>query len=105
MQLKGEYNVVARRFATKPLLSKAALRSLSFVAYFQPISSSDLSVRRGSQVYEHLRDLEDVGFVSWEKKGRTKLYRTTTEFSEYFGLSTDVQMLKHQLEKRTLILR
>src|SRR5208282_3654676 len=61
MQLKAEYNTVARRFATKPLLSRAALRTLSFVAYFQPISGSDLSARRGSQVYQHLRDLEEVG--------------------------------------------
>jgi segregation and condensation protein B len=105
MQLKAEYNNVARKFATKPLLSKAALRTLSFVAYFQPISSSDLSARRGSQVYEHVRDLEEVGFLVWVKKGRSKLYSTTGEFAEYFGLSTDVSTMKHQLERRTMILR
>jgi len=105
MQLKGEYNPIARRFATKPLLSKAALRTLSFVAYFQPIAGAELSLRRGSQAYEHLKDLEEVGFVMWERKGRSKVYGTSSEFSEYFGLSTDVQTLKHQLERRTLILR
>ena len=105
MQLKAEYNNIARRFATKPLLSKAALRTLSFIAYFQPITSSDLSARRGSQVYEHVRDLEEVGFLLWERKGRSKLYRTTGEFAEYFGLSTDVPTMKHQLERRTMILR
>jgi segregation and condensation protein B len=105
MQLKAEYTNVARRFATKPLLSRAALRTLSFVAYFQPITSSDLSTRRGSQVYEHLRDLEEVGFLLWERKGRSKLFRTTTEFAEYFGLSTDVPTMKNQLERRTMILR
>jgi len=105
MQLKAEYTSVARRFATKPLLSKAALRTLSFVAYFQPISSADLALRRGSQSYDHVKDLEEVGFLAWERKGRSKLYRTTTEFSEYFGLSVDAQTLKHQLERRALILR
>jgi len=105
MQLKAEYTNVARRFATKPLLSKAALRTLSFIAYFQPISSADLALRRGSQAYDHLKDLEEVGFLAWERKGRSKLYRTTTEFSEYFGLSVDPQTLKHQLERRALILR
>jgi segregation and condensation protein B len=105
MQLKPEYNVVARRFATKPLLSKAALRTLSFIAYFQPITGTDLVLRRGSQVYEHLNDIEEVGFIAWERKGRSKVYYTTQEFSEYFGLSTDVQTLKHQLERRTLIMR
>jgi segregation and condensation protein B len=105
LQLKAEYNPIARRFATKPLLSKAALRTVSYVAYFQPISSSELSARRGSQVYEHLRELEEIGFISWERAGRSKLYRTTSEFSEYFGLSTDVATLKRQLDRRALILR
>lgn len=105
MQLKPEYTSVARRFATKPLLSKAALRTLSFIAYFQPITSADLALRRGSQAYDHLKDLEEVGFLAWERKGRSKLYRTTTEFAEYFGLSVDPQTLKHQLERRALILR
>jgi len=105
MQLKAEYTHVARKFATKPLLSKAALRTLSFIAYFQPISSADLALRRGSQAYDHLKDLEEVGFLAWERKGRSKLYRTTIEFSEYFGLSVDPQTLKHQLERRALILR
>jgi len=105
MQLKAEYTHVARKFATKPLLSKAALRTLSFIAYFQPISSADLAMRRGSQAYDHVKDLEEVGFLAWERKGRSKLFRTTTEFSEYFGLSVDAQTLKHQLERRALILR
>jgi segregation and condensation protein B len=105
MQLKAEYTHVARKFATKPLLSKAALRTLSFIAYFQPISSADLALRRGSQAYDHVKDLEEVGFLAWERKGRSKLYRTTTEFSEYFGLSVDAQTLKHQLERRALILK
>ena len=105
MQLKAEYNNVARRFATKPLLSRASLRTLSFIAYFQPITGSDLSARRGSQVYEHVKELEEVGFLVWERKGRSKFYRTTGEFAEYFGLSTDVATMKHQLERRTMILR
>ena len=104
MQLKAKYTQVARKFATKPLLSKGALRTLSFVAYFQPIPGGELALRRGSQAYEHLKDLEEVGFVSWERKGRSKVYSTTSEFSEYFGLSADVPTLKSQLARRTLIL-
>jgi chromosome segregation and condensation protein ScpB len=39
------------------------------------------------------------------RKGRSKLYSTTPEFAEYFGLSTDVPSMKRQLERRTMILR
>ena len=105
MQLKSQYTQTARKFATRPLLSRAALRTLSFIAFFQPISAADLVLRRSSTVYQHLRELEDVGFVAGERQGRSKNYRTTSRFSEYFGLSTDVTTLKRQLENRTLTLR
>ncbi|QQG48976.1 MAG: SMC-Scp complex subunit ScpB [archaeon] len=105
MQLKAQYTQVARKYATKPLLSKAAMRTLSFIAFFQPIPASELVLRRSSAVYQHLRELEEVGFIASEKQGRGKAYKTTGRFSEYFGLSTDVGSLKKQLESRTLSLR
>jgi len=105
MQLKTEYDRLARRFATKPLLSKAALRTLSYVAYFQPISASELALRRTSKVYAHLRELEEVGFVLGEREGRSRIYKTTPRFSEYFGLSPDLPLLRKQLEGRKLSLR
>jgi len=105
MQLKGQYTQTARKFATRPLLSRGALRTLSFIAFFQPISGGELVLRRSSAVYQHLRELEDVGFVTGERQGRSRNYRTTTRFAEYFGLSTDVTAMKRQLENRTLTLR
>jgi len=105
MQLKAQYTQTARKFATRPLLSRAALRSLSYIAFFQPISSSELASRRGSTVYEHLKELEDVGFISPERRGRGRAYRTTVRFAEYFGLSLDPATMKRQLESRTLSLR
>lgn len=100
LQLKGEYTQVARRFATRPLLSKASLKTLSYIAYFQPIQAGDLVLRRGSAVYQHLKELEEVAFIVSERHGRTKTFRTTGRFAEYFGLSTEVASMKKQLEYR-----
>ena len=105
MQLKSQYTQTARKFATRPLLSRAALRTLSFIAFFQPISAAELVLRRSSTVYQHLKELEDVGFVVGERQGRSRLYRTTNRFAEYFGLNTEVTTMKRQLENRTLTLR
>lgn len=105
MQLKTKYTQTARKFATRPLLSRAALRTLSFIAFFQPITSADLVVRRSSTVYQHLRELEEVGFIVGERRGRSRAYKTTARFAEYFGLSSDVPSMKRQLESRTLTLR
>ena len=105
MQLKAQYTQTARKFATRPLLSRAALRTLSYIAFFQPISSGELVLRRSSTVYQHLKELEDVGFVVSERQGRSKAFKTTARFAEYFGLSGDLQTMKRQLENRTLTLR
>ena len=105
MQLKAQFTQTARRFATRPLLSRAALRTLSFIAFFQPISSAELVLRRSSTVYQHLKELEEVGFVVGERQGRSKAYKTTSRFAEYFGLSADIPTMKRQLESRTLTLR
>ncbi|HMD78573.1 MAG TPA: SMC-Scp complex subunit ScpB [Nitrososphaerales archaeon] len=105
MQLRAQYTPVARRFATRPLLSRAALKTLSYIAYFQPIASSELVLRRSSTVYQHLRELEEVGFIAGERQGRSKVYRTTGRFAEYFGLSTETTSMKKQLEARNLTLR
>lgn len=105
MQLRAKYTQTARKFATRPLLSRAALRTLSFIAFFQPITSADLVARRSSTVYQHLRELEEVGFIVGERQGRSKAFRTTPRFAEYFGLSADIPSMKRQLESRTLTLR
>ena len=105
MQLKAQYTQTARKFATRPLLSRAALRTLSYIAFFQPITSAELVLRRSSAVYQHLKELEDVGFVASERQGRSRVYKTTARFAEYFGLSADAPVMKRQLETRTLTLR
>jgi len=105
MQLKAQYTQTARKFATRPLLTRAALRTLSFIAFFQPISSAELVQRRSSTVYQHLKELEEVGFVVGERQGRSRNYRTTPRFADYFGLSADITTMKRQLESRTLTLR
>ena len=105
MQLKAQYTQVARKFATRPLLSRAALRTLSYIAFFQPISASELVLRRSSTVYQHLKELEEVGFIASEREGRSKAYRTTGRFAEYFGLSNELSSMKKQLETRNLSLR
>jgi len=70
--------------------------------YFQPISALELAERRGKHIYQHLKMLEQLGFISGEPSGRTKIYRTTPAFSEYFGLSSDPDIMKKQLLKTGL---
>ena len=51
MQLKPEYSSTVKRYASKPVLPNATLKTLSYIAYMQPIASKQLVETRGSGVY------------------------------------------------------
>ncbi|MDG6996799.1 MAG: SMC-Scp complex subunit ScpB [Nitrososphaerota archaeon] len=103
LQLKPNYNSIAKKFATKPLLSGAVLKTLSYVVYLQPVSTQELVQRRGSQVYSHLKQLIEVRFLSSERRGRSRVFRTTELFADYFGLSQDPELQRKQVAKQGLI--
>jgi segregation and condensation protein B len=96
LQVKSNYTPLVRKFAQRPIISSGALRTLSYIAYEQPLDSRRLLQIRGSQVYDHIRDLLQVGFVEFEKVGRIKIYRTTKKFQIYFGIS-DFNAMKEKL--------
>ena len=95
-QLKPAYTPIIRKFAQQPLILSAALKTLSYIAYEQPVTSRRLVQIRGSQVYTHLRELENMAFIQHENVGRAKVYRTTKKFQDYFGV-TDLSSMKNKL--------
>ncbi len=99
LQLKPEYSSVIRNYASKPILANATLKTLSYIAYAQPISSKQLVEVRGNGVYGHLKELRQLDFVQYESVGRTKIFTTTTKFQKYFGISGGQDMLKSRLFK------
>jgi segregation and condensation protein B len=98
LQLKAEFNPMAKRFATQPLLTRSVLKTLTMVAYFQPVSGNKLMSKRGTQVYSHLRTLEAMGFVTSVQEGKSRVYTTTPYFSEYFGLPSDPAQIRQKLQ-------
>ncbi len=99
-QLKPEYTDVVRRYASKPILPKATLKTLSYIAYMQPISSKQLVETRGTGVYSHLKELRQLDFIMHQNVGRLKIYTTTEKFQKYFGIHGDSDSLKQKLFKK-----
>ncbi|MDH3501850.1 MAG: SMC-Scp complex subunit ScpB [Nitrosopumilus sp.] len=96
-QLKPEYSSTVKKYASKPILPNATLKTLSYIAYMQPISSKQLVETRGSGVYAHLKELKQLDFISNQNVGRLKIYTTTEKFQKYFGIQGDVENLKQRL--------
>lgn len=99
MQLKPQYVRHVKRLATRQLLTPGPMKTLSFIAYRQPVTQSYLAKVRGNLTYSHVKQLEEVGLIAEEKLGRTKVLRTTPNFADYFNLSHDLPLMKKQLEK------
>lgn len=99
LQLKSEYTKPASKFSIKPLLSKGPLRTLSYIAYNQPIDQKKVASARGSHSYKHVKMLEELGLITRERMGRTYIIRTTEEFADYLGLSHNKSYMKRQLQR------
>ena len=99
-QIKPEYSSSVRKYASKPLLSRATQKTLSYVALEQPISSKQLLEVRGSGVYTHLKELRQLNFIEHQTVGRLRIYSTTEKFQKYFGIEGDVNALKQKLFKK-----
>jgi len=73
-------------------LSRAALETVSLIAYRQPITRTDIEAIRGVDVSGVLRMLVDRKLIKIHcrssKPGRALLYETTAEFLRHFGLKT-----------------
>ncbi|GFO97211.1 condensin subunit scpB [groundwater metagenome] len=97
MQVMPEYAEKVRSLAPKELRAPV-LRTLSMIAYHQPLTVADLVDRRGAAAYDHARELEEWGFISAVPQGRTKMLSTTHRFAEYFNLdSGDPETIRRKI--------
>lgn len=98
LQVRPEFSPQVRRFVNRPLLSLGPLKTLSYVAYRQPISQKRVVDVRGHHAYGHIRLLKEMGLIASERSGRSTVLKTTDYFADYFGLSPDVAVLKRELK-------
>ena len=76
----------------KPRFSKAALESLSIIAYKQPITKSEIEHIRGVGSSGVIKTLLEKGLITVKGRdeglGKALLYGTTSIFLELFGLNS-----------------
>jgi segregation and condensation protein B len=99
LQLKAEFTPLVRRFVNRPLLSSGPLKTLSYIAYRQPISQKRVIEVRGQHAYGHIKLLKEMGLVVAEPSGRSMALKTTDYFADYFGLVHDTSLMKKELKR------
>ena len=100
MQLKPEYTGHIKKLAMQPLLTPGPLKTLSYIAFKQPVAQLHVAQVRGPQAYDHIKILHQMGLIDMDKLGRTKIIRTTELFADLFGFSHDLRQMKRQLQTR-----
>ncbi len=102
MQLNSKYAKYGKKLA-KMEVPKKLLKTLSLIAYYQPIKQSELKGMIGGIVYEHIKELKNLGLIKTKKSGRTFIIETTEYFYEYFGFdTTNKEKIKKYLMKKIM---
>ena len=99
MQVKAEFTPLVKRLVNRPLLSPGPLKTLSYIAYRQPVSSKRVIEVRGQHAYGHVKTLKNMGLISTERNGRNIMLKTTDYFADYFGLTMDPPSMKRDLKR------
>jgi segregation and condensation protein B len=99
LQVKAEFTPLIKKLVNRPLLSSGPLKTLSYIAYRQPISQKRVVQVRGQHAYGHVKMLKDMGLIMSERMGRSLALKTTDYFADYFGLTQDTSVLKRDLRR------
>jgi len=85
MQVKKEYATPAGRLAELKV-PKDVLKTASLIAYYQPVLQSKMYDLVGAKIYEHVKQLVDLGLVRAKPKRKSIELTTTKKFIETFGI-------------------
>ena len=99
LQVKPEFTPLIKKLVNRPLLSSGPLKTLSYIAYRQPVSQKRVIDVRGQHAYGHVKQLKDMGLVMAERSGRSMALKTTDYFADYFGLTHDITVMKKDLKR------
>ncbi|HXQ79150.1 MAG: SMC-Scp complex subunit ScpB [Thermoplasmata archaeon] len=100
LQLQEKY-VPTVHSVTPVEMTPRTLRTLTLIAYHQPILQSHIVRMIGDVTYEEVQRLRGIGLVHTEPKGSTLELVTTRRFAEYFGIaSTRPEEIRRFLEQK-----
>ena len=73
---------------SRPEIQSDLLKTLTLIAFHQPLKQSNLRRMIGQKAYDHVDELADLKLIHTKKHGSTEMLTTTKLFPEYFGLET-----------------
>lgn len=85
MAIKRELEESVGSLVVLPEVHKGAMKTLAYIAYKQPVKQSEVIHFRNTKAYDHIKLLEEKGFIRREKEKTSYIIYTTKKFHDYFG--------------------
>ena len=89
LSIKRKYNYLTTKLLDVTEMDKPTQETLAVIAYKQPAIQAEVIKIRGNKAYDHIDKLKELGFVTSDKYGRTRLLKLTQKFFDYFDLLED----------------
>lgn len=86
VNVREKYLSLVRKIVADTELSRSVMETLAVIAWKTPMYQSEAINIRGNKAYDHIAELEEAGFVTKDKKGRSYILKTTEKFYNYFDI-------------------
>jgi len=94
MTIRERYLSYVKKIVPKTDMNKTIIETLAIIAWKAPILQSDVIKIRTNKGYDHIDQLEEAGFISKKKHGRSYMINLTQKFYDYFDLLGDSELKK-----------
>jgi len=86
INVREKYLSTVRKIVADTELPRSVMETLAVIAWKTPIYQSEVVRIRGNKCYDHIEVLEEAGFISKDKKGRSYVLKATDKFFNYFEI-------------------
>lgn len=89
LTVRDQYVPLVSSLVSNTELERPLMETLAVIAWRYPVVQSEVVKLRNAKAYDHMKQLEEMGFVAKEKYGRTFKVKLTKKFFEYFDLPSE----------------
>ncbi len=89
LSVRDQFLPLVSTLAESTEMEGAMMQTLAVVAWKYPVVQSEIIKLRGTGAYEHMKQLEEQGFIAKERFQRTFKVKLTPKFFEYFDLPSE----------------
>ena len=89
LTVRDEFVPLVSSLVSSTELERPLMETLAVIAWKYPVLQADVVKLRNASAYDHMKQLEERGFIAKERSGRTYKLKLTKKFFEYFDLPSE----------------